>query len=136
MSHFNRSPARKKARAAGYRSGLEQRIAERLRRLGVAFEYEKFTVVYERPPGRYTPDFKLPNGILVEVKGQFMAADRQKHLYIKAQHPELDIRFVFADPHKTLSANSKTTYADWCMKHGFDFAGGDIPDHWLTHKKG
>jgi N-acetylmuramoyl-L-alanine amidase len=37
----------------------------------------------------------LPNGIIIESKGRFLTADRQKHLLIKQQHPQLDIRFVF-----------------------------------------
>ena len=37
----------------------------------------------------------LYNGIIIETKGRFTAADRRKHLLVRKQHPHLDIRFVF-----------------------------------------
>jgi hypothetical protein len=76
-------------------------------------------------------DFELPNGILIETKGRFKPADRTKHLLIKQQHPELDIRFVFSNSHNTLSKKSSTTYADWCDKHGFKWADKQIPRSWI-----
>lgn len=78
---------------------------------------------------RYTPDFVLPNGIIIECKGRFKAADRTKHLLIQEQWPELDIRFVFMQDNK-LSTTSTTRYSDWCMKHGFEYAIGNIPEGW------
>ena len=79
----------------------------------------------------YTPDFILPNGIIVESKGLFEVADRQKHLYIKQQYPNLDIRFVFTNPNTKIYKGSKTTYADWCSKNGFQYAKKLIPLGWL-----
>jgi hypothetical protein len=87
-------------------------------------------VVPERK-AKYTPDFVLPNGIIVETKGRFVVADRQKHLFVKAQHPELDIRFVFSNSKAKISKTSKTTYADWCTQHGFKYADKEIPNEWL-----
>lgn len=84
----------------------------------------------------YTPDFLLKrSGIIVETKGQFTSEDRQKHLYVKAQHPELDIRFVFQNPNAPIYKGSKTTYAKWCEKHGFKYATRLIPLEWCTSKK-
>ena len=60
-----------------------------------------------------------------------MVADRKKHLLIKEQHPELDIRFVFSSSKAKLSKGSKTTYALWCTKNGFKFADRLIPRAWL-----
>ena len=57
----------------------------------------------------YTPDFELPNGIIIESKGRFVAADRKKHLLVQKQHPELDIRFVFSNSKAKISKGSKTT---------------------------
>jgi len=112
-------------------------VAAKLTAQGVEYEYEQHVVQYTTPPKahKYTPDFKLPNGIIVETKGRFLTADRQKHLLVKAQHPELDIRFVFSNSKTKISKASKTSYADWCAKHGFQFADKWIPDGWLTETK-
>lgn len=120
--------------AAGYRSGLEEAIAAQLQSHGLPVQYETLTVPYQVPEraSRYTPDFLLPNGIIIESKGRFVTADRQKHLLIKAQHPDLDIRFVFTNPHARLSKTSKTTYAAWCERYGFACAARAIPPAWLA----
>lgn len=117
-----------------YRSGLERRIGDALKRRGIPFDYETVKVEYEVPKrtSTYTPDFILPNGIIVEAKGRFETRDRHKHIEVKKQHPDMDIRFVFSNPNQRISKTSKTTYAMWCEKHGFEYAKGEIPDDWLT----
>lgn len=128
---------RSKAIAAGYRSGLEEKIALQLADAGVAYGYENCTVKYTKPASehKYTPDFSLSNGVVIETKGRFVKADRDKHLLIKAQHPELDIRFVFSRAAAPLYKGSKTTYAQWCDKHGFMWAEKTIPSSWLEEDK-
>jgi hypothetical protein len=120
----------------GFRSGLEETIANQLTEKSVSYEYEekKNTVKYVVPASNHTylPDFKLPNGIIVETKGRFVLADRKKHALIKEQHPELDIRFVFSNSNAKLSKGSKTTYAMWCDKLGIKYADKSIPDSWLS----
>ena len=117
----------------GYRSGLEVQVAKQLENAGVHALYEARKISYLKPArvSRYTPDWILPNGIVVETKGRFMVADRQKHLIIQKQHPNLDIRFVFSNANSRISKKSKTTYAMWCEKHGFKFADKRIPEDWL-----
>ena len=83
----------------------------------------------------YTPDYRLPNGIVVETKGRLMVDDRQKHIWVKEQHPLLDIRFVFSSSKSKLSPRSPTTYADWCLKNGFKYADKSIPQAWLDEPK-
>ena len=79
-----------------YRSGLEEEAAAFLKSRQKKVEYEKLKIEWEDLAYRkYTPDFILPNGILIESKGLFTPVDRRKHLLIKKQHPKLDIRFVF-----------------------------------------
>lgn len=121
----------------GWRSGLEERVAEQLDRLKVTYEYEKLVIKYTPPAKtrRYTPDFVLGNGIIIETKGRFLTADRQKHLAIQAEHPELDIRFVFTNPNARISKTSKTTYAMWCDTHGYLYAAREVPLAWLKEKK-
>jgi len=124
--------AAERGRKHGYRSGLEDRISEQLKSLSVPFKYEEFKIKYEVHENRtYTPDFELPNGIIIESKGRFVAADRKKHLLVKKQHPELDIRFVFSNSRAKINKGSKTTYGDWCDKHGFIYSDKRIPDEWL-----
>ena len=125
-----RHPPRLESR---YRSRFEQRVAEALEELKVAYEYESFKIEYEVPSrsAKYTPDFRLPNGIIVEAKGLWDAADRAKHLWVKAQHPHLDIRFVFQNSRNKLYRGSPTTYAMWCDKWGFKHADKEVPLHWI-----
>lgn len=96
--------------------------------------FESFKVPYLIPEKlhKYTPDFLLANGIIVEGKGIFDAQDRAKHLLIQAQHPELDIRFVFSRSKAPITPGSKTTLADWCRKFGFKFSDKEIPASWFT----
>lgn len=77
----------------------------------------------------------MKNGIIIEAKGLFDVKDRQKHLFIKEQYPDLDIRFVFQNPKNKLYSGSKTTYADWCDKYGFKWAAKVIPASWFTERK-
>ena len=108
-------------------------IDESLKAHGIDGEYEKHIISYTKPETKhkYHPDFRLPNGIFVETKGRFLTADRKKHLLIKAQYPNLDIRFLFQNAKVRISKSSKTTYADWCIKYGFKFAEKTIPPDWL-----
>lgn len=125
---------RQAARMKGYRSGLEKDVDNTLKNAGIDGEYEQHKIEYVQPATKhkYTPDFRLPNGIFVETKGRFVTADRKKHLLIKEQHPELDIRFLFQNANNRLSKKSKTTYAQWCQKHGFLYAEKVIPAEWLS----
>lgn len=122
------------AKKLGFRSGLEVKVAEQLKGSGVEAEYETTKIKYVVPESvhTYTPDFVLPNGIIVETKGRFVVADRKKHLLIQKQHPDKDIRFVFTNSNNKISKGSKTSYADWCRKNGFIFADKKVPDEWLT----
>lgn len=116
----------------GYRSGLEDKISDQLKQSGVHFTYESMKISYRVDEVRkYTPDFLIPNGIIIETKGRFTASDRKKHLLIKQQHPEFDIRFVFSNSRAKLNKGAKSTYGDWCDKHGFRYADKEIPEEWL-----
>lgn len=125
-----------KAHENGYRSGLEEKIAQELASLGVSVSYESkdAVITYKKPESthKYHPDWVLPNGIIVESKGRFLTADRQKHLLIKKQFPKYDIRFVFSRSKTPISKGSKTTYADWCIKNDFIFADKSIPLAWIA----
>jgi len=117
----------------GYRSGLEEVVDSTLKQRNIDGEYEKHKIKYVVPATdhTYTPDFRLPNGIFIETKGRFVVEDRKKHVLIRKQHPELDIRFVFQNSKNKIRKGSPTTYADWCVKHGFIYADKTIPQEWL-----
>lgn len=116
----------------GYRSGLEDRVSQQLKKLSVPVKYEELKIKYEVHDFRtYTPDFELPNGIIIETKGRFVLDDRKKHLLIKKQHPDLDIRFVFSNSKAKINKGSKTTYGMWCDKNGFLYADKLIPEEWI-----
>jgi len=110
-------------------------IAEKLKTDKVSFRYEAVKIEWQDLAYRtYTPDIILDNGIIVEVKGRFITADRRKHLEIKKQHPNLDIRFVFENSQNRISKASKTTYSMWCVKNGFRYYDRIIPEDWLKEK--
>ena len=108
----------KQARKHGYRSGLEH----------------KLSIYLDELKHTYTPDFILDNGIIIETKGRFLAADRRKHLAIKKQHPKLDIRFVFTNSRAKLRKGAKSNYAEWCIRYGFLYYDRIIPEDWLKEK--
>jgi hypothetical protein len=121
----------------GVRSGLEADNCKHLEDKGIPYEYEKHKIKWEDHQWRsYTPDFVLDsNGIIVETKGRFVAADRRKHLKVKEQYPKLDIRFVFTNSKTKINKGSKTSYGDWCKRHGFQYADKVIPDSWLLESE-
>ena len=53
------------------------------------------------------------------------------NLIVKAKFYKL---FVFHNSKNKIRKGSKTTYADWCVKHGFQFADKTIPSAWLESK--
>ena len=121
------------ARALGFRSGLEVKNARHLEEKGAAFEYEPYRLPYVKPErnSTFTPDFCLPNGVIIDTKGLWDSDDRAKFALVKAQHPDLDIRMVFSNPNAKISKGSKTSYADVCQKIGLPFAKDLIPTAWL-----
>jgi len=122
---------RSKSLRSKFRSKFEERLAGGLTRRGIAYSYEscrhEYTVVR-----RYTPDFIFDNGVMVEAKGYFTSADRSKHLRVRECNPSLDIRFCFQNADNKLNKTSKTSYADWCEKHGFLWCERVIPDEWVS----
>ena len=133
MTWRSKSKLRANAIKHGYRSGFEHKVSDRLSEAKVPYGYEDTVISYIKPETKhtYTIDFTLPNGILVETKGRWVLEDRKKHLLIKQQHPELDIRMVFQSARTKIRKGSKTSYGDFCDKHGILWAEKNIPDSWL-----
>lgn len=132
----------------GMRSKLEVKVAEQMDKLGVQYLYEdkESTIKYSVPATlhRYLPDFVIQRSdgglLLLEAKGIWDYKDRYKHLLIRQQHPELDIRFVFQRAKQRIRKGSKTTYRDICEGRGTSVFkdvtwkygdGGLIPNEWF-----
>jgi hypothetical protein len=136
MGKVSQSKARQAALKHGYRSGLEQLNAEYLEENNVSFKYEQKKIEWLDSQTRtYTPDFELPNGIIIETKGRFLTADRRKHKLIQKQYPDLDIRFVFTNSRAKLYKGSKSTYGSWCTQHDFLYSDRYIPLEWIEEEK-
>ena len=114
-----------------FKSELEEKVSDLLCELGIDYEYEPTKVSYQIQHN-YSPDFLLPNGIYLETKGYWDSADRRKMKAVKEQNPDLDIRMVFQNPYNKISKKSKTTYAQWCERHGIPWTSWvNIPMEWL-----
>lgn len=119
-----------------FRSNYERVVCSELDKQNVPFEYETLNLYYEVTEQRkYTPDVILPNGIIIELKGRFTTADRKKMLLVRKQHPDKDIRMVFQRHTNKLFKGSKTSYSDWCDKHGIKWAAETIPTEWIKEKR-
>jgi len=125
----------RKARRKGYRSNLEWTIAQQIQKEKHELRYEIIKIQWVDFSIRsYTPDFVLDNGIVLEVKGYWSTSDRRKHLEIKRQHPELDIRLVFENSSRKIRKGSNTSYGKWCEKKDIIYCDRVIPKIWLKEK--
>ena len=125
-----------------FKSKLEEDFNNFLEQNHIKFGYEDYKVNFLKPekPSKYTPDFNCPAKdkfkIIFETKGQFLTSDRKKHLLIKQQHPDLDIRFVFSNSRTKIGKKSKTTYGRWFELKGFNYhciysTKKFLPDEWV-----
>lgn len=121
----------------GFRSGLEELIANELKDNNIDPKYESIKLPYEvHKRHTYTVDFPVTDTIMIETKGRFLTADRMKMLEVKRQYPEIDFRFIFTNSNQRISKVSKTTYAKWCQNNGFKYADKHVPQEWIKEIKG
>lgn len=122
---------RSKARVSNkpYKSKFEADFHAKYPQL--TYETDKIKYVVEHT---YNPDWKVKEGVYIETKGLWKAQDRAKHLHIREQHPEITVYLVFQNPNNKLSRVSKTTYGEWCDKHGIEWTTLEkgLPKKWLT----
>lgn len=105
------------------RSKLELRFEDILKDNGVDYDYEITKIPYVVPQSnhKYVVDWTIRNGVLIETKGWLEnLTERKKYQLIKEQHPDIDIRFVFANPQKACGG-VKMTHAEWADKFGFKY---------------
>lgn len=133
------------------RSKYEDTLTANLDNNNKEYHYEEFYLEYT-VKHKYTPDFVLPNGIIVEAKGGeccfvpvgkkvgFYLASldseaRGKMLKVKRQYPELDIRFVFPKDFKLEGLKTTPKASKWCEKNGFKYhIGNTIPESWFKEE--
>lgn len=118
----------------GYKSGFERNVATNLAVRKIKFSYEPLKVPYILSC-EYNPDFYFPgHGFYVETKGKLMSEERRKHLAVKKQHPELDLRFCFMEAHKKMPG-TKSTHAQWADRNGFLWCDKEIPEEWFNDRQ-
>lgn len=125
---------RNKGKLVKFKNKFEKRIGSTLGDLGYNMEYESDKITYVTNH-TYNPDFSLVkkdgSTMYLETKGIWESSDRAKHLAVKAQHPELDIRLVLYADYK-IYKGSKTTYSMWCDKKGIQWCIQEVPTEWLA----
>ena len=126
------------------RSGFEGKVMSDLDQRNISYEYESIKLRYIKKQcpncgdiisrGTYTPDLVIvrPSGIplVVEIKGRWTGADREKHKRVKRDNPEQDIRFVFQRD-QPIRKGSATLYSDWCINNNFQYTFNTVPDEWI-----
>ena len=136
------------SKTPAFRSKLEQKVNLQLLAHRKNYEYEPDDkkIQYTKPASfhNYLPDFVVVKSdksrMYIEAKGIWDFDDRYKHLLIRQQHPELDVRFVFQRAANKIRKGSKSSYADICNGNGrgifkdvqWKFGdNGKIPRSWL-----
>ena len=124
-----------------FKSKFEELVSSHLQEQERENKYEVDTIPYIQPEvkRKYKPDFKIADNVYIECKGIFSLDDRKKMLLVKEQHPEKKFYILFYNAYQKLRKGSKTTYAEWCEKHGFAYAdwfrsGRQIPLEWFDKK--
>ena len=122
------------------RSKLELTFEKILQDNEVDYEYEVTKIPYTVPQSdhKYIVDWTIRNGVLIETKGWLEnLTERRKYQLIKEQHPEIDIRFVFANPQKACGG-VKMTHEEWALKYGFKYCSINDREQivsWIKERK-
>ena len=107
-----------------FRSGSEEKVYKFFKDKKIKVKYEPNKYSYEWFENKtYCPDFLLPNGSYIEVKGRLTIEMRKKHLFFKK-----------SNPNKKLNKGGTMTYAGWCNKHNFEYCkiSDGIPKQWYN----
>jgi hypothetical protein len=123
------------AKRCGMKSMGEVRCAADLQKRRIPFSYENATFKYQYKPQRYTPDFELypdkGEKIYIEYKGKMDPATRKKLLAIRSCNPDVTLHMVFEKANNKIRKGSKTTYAMWAEKNGFEWSEHYIKEEWI-----
>ncbi len=136
----NNNKNRSKLNQYEFKSKFESIVGDYIQEQERGLQYEVDNLPYTQPEvkRKYKPDFKIADDVYIECKGIFSLEDRKKMLLVKEQHPDKVFYILFYNAHQKLRKGSKTTYAEWCDKHGFIWAdwfksGRSIPKEWFDN---
>ncbi len=98
----------------------------RARDLGPDYQYEALAERCTTIEHTYLADFTcFDTKTIVETKGFWPPDDRRKvPEAVQKQNPDWTIIMEFTNPKKTISKTSRTTYAEWCERHGLQWRQG------------
>ena len=98
-----------------FKSGLEKKAWKILKKHIPRVKYEPDAIPYRQPAKerKYTPDFKVAQGVYIEAKGKLDLATRQKMVWFKDMHPRITIIFLFMNP------DNKIVYTIQYRNHDF-----------------
>jgi hypothetical protein len=117
-----------------YRSKFEAKLAPTLNQIG---EYETVKLKYIIPASThvYTPDWKVGDSTIIEVKGKLDRATVKKMEAVRQQYPDLTIVFVFQNSSNKMTKRSKTTYKQWAINKGFIVVEPSELQEWVNLQK-
>ncbi len=140
MSRRSKSTESLIHRGVQYKSKLEVEVAKLLHtarnkiKPKFKFSYEPQSFEYVLEPRQYWPDFCIQRSdgslLFIEVKGYLDRDAQRKMLAVKECHPHSTFVFLFSK-NNPIRKGAKMRYSDWCEKHGFEYAIGEIPEKWL-----
>jgi hypothetical protein len=118
-------------------SKFEEQVEKDLISRGINYAYESIKVFFTPPPKKRSKlwDWEITTDtgkqIIVEGKGWWESKVRLAETEAIKQNPQHDVRYLFQRASTKISKKSKTSYGDWCDKHGIQWAEGTIPQAWL-----
>lgn len=128
----------------GFDSAFELEVAARLHSQGVDVSREGTIYRYRDAAGQFRtwrPDFTTPDGVAIEVKGRLFPGDCAKIRAVLEHNPDLDIRLVLQDPHRSTGMGKPTLaeWADsidvrWSTLHALERVTMDLPRVALTEE--
>lgn len=130
-----------------YKSKLEENVAKQLKDYCAFYEPHKYKYIVPSSEHTYTPDFYMSidevGDFYIECKGGgplygLTTETKQKMLLVKAQNPDVDIRFCFSNAYLLTGQGKgkpKITYGEWCDNNGFKYCEQKIPKEWLRGYK-
>jgi hypothetical protein len=137
----------KKLSREDFASGYEYKVYRDSVDRGLRIEYEPVTLDYERrikggrcgdcgsrnitKRARYTPDFRIGGKFLIETKGKFDSAARQRMDDFILSRPDVKVAILFGYDNWTTRKHLQR-YTEWCAERGITAAVGDrIPEGWV-----
>lgn len=123
--------SRKRLIPAPYKSWFEYEVHQLMNN----HEYEPaWAVASYTIEAKYHPDLASYSEpyVYYEIKGYFRTFEEaKKYIWVRKSHPEIQIRFIIADPNKRAYPQTRMKMGDWLTKNGFEWCTKEsIPEEW------